>query len=67
MGTEFVTTSQASFGTTALKTTFVSATEVKAVIPAAQLKTKGTFPVTVTNPAPGGGKSNAVTFTVNAS
>ena len=49
---------------TSLTTTFASATQLTAVIPAAQLSVMGSLSVTVTNPAPGGGVSNSATLTV---
>lgn len=64
-GTNFVsgtTGSVVHFGTAALTTTFVSATSLTAVIPAADLKTLGTFQVTVWNA--GVSASNAMPFTV---
>jgi len=48
-------------------TTFVSATELQAAIPATDIATAGTASITVFNPAPGGGASNSLTFTINAS
>lgn len=45
-------------------TTFVSASTVKAAIAAADVATAGMVLVAVTNPAPGGGTSAAVTFAV---
>jgi len=48
-------------------TTFVSATELQAAIPATDIATAGTVSVTVFNPGPGGGESWAATFTINAS
>lgn len=45
-------------------TTFVSATQVKATIAAADVATPGSVLVTVTNPAPNGGTSNSLTFAV---
>ena len=45
-------------------TTYVSATQLKATIDAADIALKGTFPVTVFNPAPGGGASPAIGFPV---
>jgi hypothetical protein len=45
-------------------TTYVSATQVTAAITAADVALAGTAPVTVFNPAPGGGTSNGQTFTV---
>ena len=66
-GTNFVSTSTVNFGGAARATTFVSATQVTALILAGDVATPGSTPgVTVTNPAPGGGTSTpAVTFTVN--
>ena len=66
-GTGFVSTSTADFNGTAITTTFVSATQLTAVIPAADLTTIGTDPITVVNAGPGGGTSGSVTFTVLAS
>lgn len=64
-GTHFVATSSISFNGAALATTYVSATRLTATIPSNLLSSAGTFPVTVVSPAPGGGTSNAQTFTVN--
>ena len=63
-GQSFVTGATVTFGTTALVTTVVSATQLTATIPAALLTAKGTVPVTVENPAPGGGASNSLPFTI---
>jgi len=64
-GTNFLSTSVVNFGGAARTTTFISATQVTAAILAGDVATAGTPSVTVTNPAPRGGASNAVTFTVN--
>ena len=48
-------------------TTLQSATSLSATIPAGDLAAAGTAQVTVFNPAPGGGTSNALTFTIDAS
>jgi hypothetical protein len=45
---------------TSLQTTFVSRTQVTALVPASNLLAAGTIPVTVPNPAPGGGVSKVV-------
>ena len=45
-------------------TTFVSASQLRATIPAADLATAGTAQVTVFAPAPGGGVSSALPFVV---
>jgi hypothetical protein len=52
-------------GTTALATSFVSATQLTAVLPAAQLTAAATLSITVVNPAPGGGTSSVAFFAVN--
>lgn len=48
-------------------TTFVSATTLTAAITAADVQSAGTAAVTVFNPAPGGGTSGALSFTITAS
>jgi hypothetical protein len=65
-GTNFVSGSVVKFGSTSLTTTFVSSTQLTADVPAALVATAGTVSVTVVNPAPGGGTSNAQTFTIAA-
>src|SRR4029077_1005487 len=45
-------------------TTFTSSIQVSTTISAADIAHPGTVPVTVTNPGPGGGISNALTFTI---
>ena len=45
-------------------TTFVSATQVTVPLTAADIAAAATVPITVVNPAPGGGTSNAVNLTV---
>jgi hypothetical protein len=64
-GTNFTTSSEVNFNGTAKATTFASSTQLTAVIPASDINTAGSFSVTVINPAPGGGTSNAQTFTVD--
>src|ERR1700683_5369303 len=63
-GANFVTTSMVNFGGAASTTTFINSTELTAAIPAAAIAATGTPAVTVTNPAPGGGTSNAINFTI---
>jgi len=63
-GTNFVAASMVNFGGTAPTTTFVSAVQLTVAIPAAAIPSAGTATVIVTNPAPGGGTSNAVNFTI---
>ncbi len=65
-GSGFVTSSMIFWNGAPLTTTFVSATEVKATIPAADLTGSSASQVTVQNPGPGGGSSTAATFDVNS-
>ena len=65
-GTNFVAGSKVRWNGANLTTTYVSATKLTAVVPAADIANVGTADVTVFNPAPGGGTSDARTFTVNA-
>ena len=64
-GANFVTTSVVNFNGSARSTSFVNSSQVTAQITAADVATAGSFPITVTNPTPGGGTSNPQTFTVN--
>jgi hypothetical protein len=64
-GTNFVTNSVVRWNGSDRTTTFVSSTQLTAAIPASDIATAGTANVTVFNPAPGGGESDAVTFTIN--
>jgi hypothetical protein len=63
-GTGFVQQSVVHLNGTSVGTTFGGPTQLTAVIPSAQLTTAGTFAVTVLNPSPGGGTSNAANLTV---
>ncbi len=65
-GTGFDSASVVSFGGTARVTTFVSPTQLAAAILASDIATAGTPAVIVTNPTPGGGPSNSVTFAVTS-
>ncbi|MFI5114570.1 MAG: FG-GAP-like repeat-containing protein [Terriglobales bacterium] len=64
-GKNFVTTSVVNWAGSPRTTTFVSATQITATINAADIAKGGTFKVTVTNPAPGGGTSAASNFVVD--
>jgi 6-phosphogluconolactonase (cycloisomerase 2 family) len=64
-GTNFVAASLVTFGGTTRTTTFVTSTQLTASIDAAAIAAPGTMTVTVTNPAPGGGTSNPVNFTIS--
>ena len=65
-GTGFISSSVVNFGGNARTTTFVSATQLTAAILASDIAAVGSVNVTVTNPAPGGGTSNAVPFAIAA-
>ena len=54
-GSEFVPTSVVKFGSIELATTFVSANEVTAILPAEHLTIARTVAIGVHNPSPGGG------------
>src|SRR5207249_5439375 len=64
-GTNFVLDSVVRFNGSVRLTTFVSGTQLTAVIPTSDLTTAGTFSITVFTPSPGGGTSSPFTFTVN--
>jgi hypothetical protein len=63
-GTNFVNSAKVRWNGSDRPTTFVSSTQLTAAIPASDVATAGTANVTVFNPAPGGGESGAVTFTI---
>ena len=65
-GTGFSANSTVYWGTSALSTQYASATQLSAVVPAAQTSTVGTVSITVETPLPGGGNSNAWQFEVNS-
>ena len=64
-GSSFVSGSVVQWNGSSRTTTFVSATQLTAAITANDLATAGTAQVQVMNPAPGGGTSNALTFSIN--
>ena len=65
-GNNFVNGAAVRWNGNARTTTFVSATQLTAQVLASDIATAGTAQVTVFNPAPGGGVSNALNFTINA-
>ena len=65
-GTNFISSSSVLFNGAPRTTTFVSSTQLTAAILAADIGSTGTPSVVVTNPTPGGGSSNSVTFTITA-
>ncbi len=58
-GSGFVSASQIAWNGTALTTTYVSATQLTAQVPASDLLATGTAAITVVSPSPGGGQSNS--------
>jgi len=65
-GSGFIASSMAYWGASALTTTYVSATQLTAQVPAADTAAAGTNAITVQNPVPGGGTSNAWQFEVDS-
>jgi len=63
-GTGFLYSSTATFNSVAHAATYVGPTELAIELTAADLAATGSYPVVVTNPAPGGGSSAAVKFSV---
>jgi hypothetical protein len=63
-GTAFAGTSRVRVDGAERPTTFVSVTELRVTLPAADVASGGTRAITVATPAPGGGTSNAATLTV---
>jgi hypothetical protein len=63
-GTGFVTGSVVNWNKDALQTTLVSTSRLTAVVSASEIATASTATVTVVNPAPGGGISNASLFPI---
>lgn len=65
-GSNFVSSSTAYWGSTALTTQYVSATQLTAQVTAAQIAAAGTGAITVQSPAPGGGTSNTFQFEIDS-
>lgn len=63
-GTSFVATSTVNWDAAPQPTTFLSATQLTFSVSGPLAAVLGAHSVTVTNPAPGGGLSNSLTFTV---
>lgn len=66
-GSSFISSSIVKWNGTSLTTTYVSASQIKATVPAANIASGGTATVTVFNPTPGGGTSSGLTFTITSS
>ncbi len=65
-GTNFVVSSKIRWNGQERPTVLVSATQMQAAIPAADIATAGTAQITVFTPAPGGGVTAPLTFTITA-
>jgi N-acetylneuraminic acid mutarotase len=65
-GSGFVTNSTVYGGSTALTTTYVSASQLTAAVTSANIASAGIYNVTVQSPTPGGGTSNAFQFEVDS-
>ncbi len=65
IGGNFISSSVVQWNGSPRPTTYVSPTQLLASLTSADLATAGTANVTVSNPAPGGGTSNPVIFTIN--
>jgi len=63
-GSSFVPSSTVQWDGTSLQTTFVNSTQLAAVVPNSARRSSGTAALTVVNPTPGGGTSNAVSVMV---
>lgn len=63
-GTNFIQGAVAAFNGVSRTPTFVSATQLSVPMTAADVSANSTLSVTVSNPAPGGGVSNAASFVV---
>ena len=66
IGTNFYAGSAVAAGVTPLATTVLGTTTMQVAIPASMLGAAGTLSLTVSNPNPGGGTSNILTFAVYA-
>lgn len=64
-GTGFVPGSQVTWNGASLYAAYVSPTQLTLYVPYSDLASVGAAQIVVTNPAPGGGKSAALTFTIN--
>jgi hypothetical protein len=64
-GSGFTGSSTVSWDKVDLATTYTSPSELSAAVPADMVSAAGTASITVFNPAPGGGVSNSLPFTIN--
>ena len=63
-GTKFTVSSTVKFNGTSLTTTYVSSTQLTALVPNASLQTNGSYYITVANLESGGGNSVSSTLTI---
>jgi len=63
-GSGFVPGSTVTFNGRSVYARYLTSTQLKAYVPAADIAAAGSVPVVVKNPTPGGGTSNAVTFVI---
>ena len=63
-GSNFVNGAVVKWNDSDLVTTFVSTVQLTAIVPSTNLASSGSASVTVFNPTPGGGASNAIPFTI---
>jgi hypothetical protein len=63
-GSGFSGASTVQLGATALSTSYTSSTTLTALVPSTQLASLGWQPITVSNPAPGGGTSTPLPLTI---
>ena len=63
-GTNFLGTSQAQWNGSPRPTSYLSPTQLQITVPRSDIAATGVVNVTVANPSPGGGTSNALPFTI---
>lgn len=63
-GTGFLSTSKVLWNGVALATRFTSSVQLRATVPASLVANAGTASIAVSNPAPGGGISNMIYFSI---
>ncbi len=66
LGNNFTPASVVKFNGQAVPTTYVSSTELQAVLPSIQLSVAGSRTIQVETPPPGGGTSTQLSFVINA-
>ena len=64
-GSGFVPGSEVTWNGSQRSVSYVSSTQLTVYLPGSDVAAAGTANVVVANPTPGGGKSNALTFTIN--